>query len=140
MKLHHPFGISPLLLPGLKINDAWLSLVRVESDILEPQRHRAVFRLDIPGLDTYHDDSLRSGYGGFRSTVEPFESYLAFLEACIESRRWEQWNPGSKGDNSDLFTPHVADWAVDNSNEIECLRMDMTEHEQGHVLHHLIEG
>jgi len=76
---------------------------------LDGDRHRATFELDL-GDERYVDKELRSGCGGFRSTVEIFESFLGFMFACAESY--------PDGENADLFPPHIAQWCSENQDEL----------------------
>lgn len=117
MRLSPPFIISPALAPGLRIgNVATLSLL--DTEVTHENRDRVRFELHTDAF-TYVDDQLRSGVGGFRSPVEAFESFLGFLEAAAESYNYEQFTRGArKGENTDLFPPHIVEWAADHSQEI----------------------
>lgn len=136
MILHPPFMISARLLPALRLADGVLSLDKLEAErdgIFGGQRHRATFWLDAPGLE-YMDRELRSGVGGFKSPVQAFEGFLAFLDAAVESLRWERDNPGRKGENTDAFPIKVVEWAMHNHMEIEAVRLDLYEdYEHGRV-------
>jgi hypothetical protein len=134
MILKPPFIIGPRLAPALQIAGAFLTL---ETWQRAGDRVRAVFVLDI-GDQEYTIDDLQSGCGGFRSRVEPFESLLAFMEACAESIKYAE-RTGLEGENVDLFAAPIAQWCADNIAEIECARMDISD-ENGTPNHSLIEG
>jgi hypothetical protein len=112
MKLHPPFHISSLIAPAIKIGGATLSFLDVEYG----ERDRATFVLDYEGK-RYEDRNLMSGVHGFGHTVEIFETFLSFMEACAESY--------PDGENADLFPPEVAAWMADNSDEISGARWDL---------------
>jgi hypothetical protein len=108
MLLFEPFMISSRLCPAVKIGNATLSLIAREP--MEDGRSRAVFTLDTPNF-TYTDDQLRSGFGGFRGTVEIFETFMSFMSACAEAY--------PDGENADLFPTHVAEWLSEHQSELE---------------------
>lgn len=131
MILHAPFIISSALAPGLRIGEvATLSLL--DTEVTTDNRDRARFELYFDdGREPYVDDKLRSGVGGFRSTVDAFESFLAFLEAAAESYKYD-------GDNTDLFPPHIVEWAADHSDDICDARCSICD-EDGNPNNSLIE-
>jgi hypothetical protein len=127
MKIHAPFIIGSRLWPALRIGDATLNL-RLPLFPAERGRWGAAMIFEAPGLQ-FTDQTLRSGIRGFRSYVDPFSSYLAFLDAASEARE------GS--DNSDLFPPPLMQWARDNASAIAEVRLQLCD-EHGAVRHHLI--
>ena len=135
MKLKPPFIITSTLSPGIKIGDSVLHLLDA-SEVTEDNRDRAKFLLVTPGFE-YGDDQLRSGVGGFRGTVEIFESFLSFLGAAAESLRYRIVT-GVKGDNEDLFPHHVNVWAAYNKDAIDMAICDITD-EDGAPNESLIE-
>src|SRR5574340_746155 len=137
MILHEPFIISSALAPGLRIGEvATLSLL--DTEVAKEGRDQARFELHTDAF-TYVDDQLRSGVGAFRSPVEAFESFLAYLEAAAESYNYEQFTRGArKGENTDLFPPHIVEWAADHSQEICDARCSICD-EDGNPNNSLIE-
>lgn len=137
MILHEPFIISSALAPGLRIGDvATLSLL--DTEVTPDGRDRARFELYFDdGREPYVDDQLRSGVGGFHSPVEAFESFLAFLEAAAESYNYEM-RTGRPGSCTDLFPPHIVEWAADHSQEICDARCSICD-EDGNPNNSLIE-
>lgn len=126
MVLHEPFFIGSALAPALKIGDATLTLL----EVIHGGRDRAVFEIrTTTGID-YTDRQLLSGYGGFRSTVEIFETFLAFLDAASEA--------GPDSDNADLFPPHIMEWCAENGDAIGEARCLIT-NEDGNPNINLIE-
>ena len=115
MILHPPFKISARLLPALQIGDAWLSWNNFE------------FFLDRPGEPEYVIDDFRPGLGA--QPQECFAAILSFMDAAAESRQYRE-RTGRKGENEDLFPPHIVDWIADNVNEIACLRLEIEESEK----------
>jgi len=129
MKLHAPFKISARLGPSLQIGDSWITLMGVKPD--PSGRERATFAIDTPDFE-HVDSDLQSGIGGFRSMVEVFESYLAFLEAAAEA-----YGYGPKSENYNLFPPNVTEWAHAHNNDLSMARSDICD-ENGNVLEDLI--
>lgn len=135
MIMHPPFIITARLVPGLNIGDTFLNLLGVMNT--DEGRQVANLVLDFPDGSTYEDSTLQSGCGGFKGCVELFETYLSFLLACVEGYEYEQHNPGYRSDNSDLFPPHIREWAVDNKLEIENIHCDLQD-EDGNIRKELI--
>lgn len=136
MLLHSPFIIGPRLLPALELADGTLSLQKITPT--EEGRQRCHFILDRPGKPEYHDRELRSGVGGFRNLVEPFEAMLAFMEAAIDDLRHEMYSGRPSGEKP-MFPDDVVEWLYENSDEIEMARCDLCD-ETGAVRHNLIEA
>ena len=134
MLLKSPFIITSTLSPGLKIGDGTLHLTYVQ--VAEEGRDRATFLLVTPEFE-YVDDQLRSGVGGFISTVAAFDAFLSFLSAAAESLRYRIVT-GVKGENEDLFPHHVSVWAAYNKDAIEMAICEIT-NEDGSTNDSLIE-
>ena len=139
MILHDPFIINARLLPALKVGEGTLSLASASwaegpSSVLG-KRMEFGFYLDTPDFE-YFDDRMESGCGGCEM-VEAFENFLGFLEAAVESYRYEQRHLGAKGENTDLFPSYVVEWAAAQTylEEARCSICD----EEGLTLNHLIE-
>lgn len=122
MKLNEPFAISPRLLPGLRLGDAWLSLIDTKPS--HDDRDATYFVLDFADGSTYDDCSMRSGCGGFKGQVEVFKGLLSFLLAAVESLEYEQ-RTGRPGENTALFPRYIVEWALDNKSDIESAQMGM---------------
>lgn len=131
MILHPPFFISPRLMPAIKLGDATLSLAGVGPG--DQYRAKAEFILDFPDGTEYRDDRMQSGHGGFTGMVSIFETFLAFLGACADSRDYEIRNrlKFGEGENSSLFPEFLADWAMENQDEIDMARFDLCDPEDG---------
>lgn len=132
--LKPPFIIGSTLSPALKIGDSTIHLTDVQ--VAEEGRDRATFLIVTPEFE-YVDDQLRSGVGGFISTVAAFDAFLSFLEAAAEAEEYEVWT-GMKSDNSDLFPPHVTEWALLNKDEIGLVHSEIC-NEDGSTNDSLIE-
>lgn len=105
MKLHDPFIIGPRLLPAIKVGDVTLSLA--STNAWANGRQIAKFIWDLPDGRTFADSTMSSPLGGFRGTVEIFETYLDFAYACKSS--------SESGENRDLFPGWLMD-AIDSSD------------------------
>ena len=134
MLLKSPFIIGSTLSPALKIGDSVLHLTDVQ--VAEEGRDRATFLLATPEFE-YVDDQMRSGVGGFQSTVGIFESFLSFLSAAAESLRYRIVT-GVKGEIEDLLPHHVNVWAAYNKDAIEMAICEITD-EDGAPNESLIE-
>jgi len=134
MLLKPPFIITSTLSPGINIGDSTLHLTDVH--VSEEGRDRATFLLVTPEFE-YEDDQLRSGTGGFISTVAAFDAFLSFLSAAGESLRYRIVT-GVKGENEDLFPHHVNVWAAYNKDAIEMAICEITD-EDGAPNESLIE-
>ena len=134
MLLKSPFIITSTLSPGIKIGDSVLHLTDVQP--AEQGRDQATFLLVTPEFE-YQDDQLRSGVGGFQSTVSIFESFLGFMQAACESAEHEE-RTGYDSENSDLFPRHVVEWALLNKCELDYTHMEITD-EDGAPNESLIE-
>ena len=134
MLLKPPFIIGSTLSPALKIGDSTLHLTDVQ--FAEQGRDQATFLLVTPEFE-YEDDQLRSGTGGFISTVAAFDAFLSFLEAAAEAEEYEV-RTGYHSDNSDLFPPHVTEWALLNKDEISTVHSEIC-NEDGSTNDSLIE-
>ena len=132
--LKPPFIIGSTLSPALKIGDSTLHLTDVQ--FAEEGRDRATFLLVTPEFE-YEDDQLRSGVGGFQSTVSIIESFLSYLEAAAEAEEYGE-RTGYHSDNSDLFPRHVVEWALLNKCELDYTHMEITD-EDGAPNESLIE-
>jgi hypothetical protein len=132
MILKYPFFIGSALVPAIKIGDATLSLLETRTG----HRDTAVFELQTPTF-TYVDDRVQSGFQGFVSTVEVFETFLGFLDAAVESFEYEQ-HTGCEGENATLFPPHVLEWAVANKSDLQTAVSEITD-DSGEANHNLIE-
>lgn len=119
--LKPPFIIGSTLSPALKIGDSTLHLTDVQ--LAEQGRDQATFLLVTPEFE-YVDDQLRSGVGGFQSTVGIFESFLGFMQAAIEAAEYEM-RTGRESDNADLFPKHVVEWALEHKEAIEVAICDI---------------
>lgn len=134
MILHPPFMISARLAPCLDLGcGAKLSLVTTTRGAPEPPfggRLRYGFVIDFEDGTEYWDDKLQSGCG-FGGVVDGFNGFLSFLLAAVESYEFEQRNPGSIGENTDLFPLHIVQWASENKMAIECVQCDICNPEDG---------
>lgn len=134
MKLHDPFFRTPLG-PAIQIGEGTLTLHNVERDY-NTGRDRATMLLVTPDFK-YQDRELRSGVGGGWSKVEIFETFLGFMEACIESREYVGAD-GNPGENANLFPQHVGEWLVDHKSDVQYARMILCD-EDGYPLKFLIQ-
>ena len=113
--------ITPRLMPGLHIGDAFISI-----EYGRDRGHRQHYRyyIDIGGRE-YTDDDLSSGCN--HSLQNGLESLLSFLGACVEGRRYAR--TGRESENADLFPDWVGEWAEANSDEISMVACELEETE-----------
>jgi hypothetical protein len=133
MLLKNPVIITPRLLPGVKVGDAFLS---IEYDgITRDNRDRYKIYLDAPNL-THEDSELQSGCGG-GTLQDGLANLLGFMFACGESVQWGK-RTGKLEGNADLYPPDVAAWCADNASELSMLCEELSEKE-GLIKEGLIE-
>lgn len=123
MSAYDPVIITPRLLPGVRIGDAFVS---VEPTGGADRQGKPAWRwyVDAPGFEASESDLHGWGDAG-----EMLGTLLAFLEACAESRSYGA-RTGRKGENADLFSEHVGAWAEENSDEISMRRFEIEEPEE----------
>jgi len=123
MELREPVIITPRLLPGVKIGDAFLSIEYAG----ESPDGRTVYRyhVDFSGGAAYGNSDLRSGCQG-GDLRDGLESLLVFLSAAGAARQYTE-RTGDAAENSDLFPAEVVEWAAQNSDEIGMLAMEVEE-------------
>jgi len=111
IEIHEPMIITARLLPGVRIEDAFIS---VEPTGNRGEYGKPVWRwfIDLPDGEFKGDDL--AGWGDHKAMME---TLLAFLEAAAESY--------PDGENADLFPAPVVAWAHQNSDEISILRMEL---------------
>lgn len=121
LELHPPLCISPRLLPAVRVGDGWVSW--------DPATETAY--VDAPGLE-YSDATMSPGLSGRVGTPEErvaacLGAFLSFLGACAESRAYGLRHHGDpmRGENSDLFPPHVGEWAEMHSDELAMLSFEL---------------
>jgi hypothetical protein len=107
--------ISARLLPGLKVEDGFISLEPAGGhDHLGKPLWK--WYIDIP--DGEFEGADLAGWGDHR---EMMRSMLSFLGAAAESY--------PDGENANLFPPKVTEWAYQNSDEISILSCELEEKE-----------
>ncbi len=113
MVIKPPMIITARLLPGIKIEDGFVSL--------EPTDKRGEYKkpiwkwfVDIPAGEFEGDDL--SGWGDHRVMMA---TMLTFLGAAAEAY--------PDGENANLFPVPVAEWAQQNSDEISIFAYELEE-------------
>jgi len=123
MKLIAPFFISARLAPAIKIADAVLSFDHGQFviDFADGSEHK-VTGFNFP-RGRIHGDTNES------VLQDGFASVCAFLSACAESRQYatRKGKSAMDGENSDLFPESVGEWAEQNSDEIDMVRLGIEE-------------
>lgn len=123
MTLHKPFYISSRLMSALNVGGADIALQEygVSSD------GRTVWNwvIDLPDGQTFSGHDLKSGVGG-GTLQEGFASLLSFLSAFAEARKYQE-RTERESENADLFPEGLALWAMQHSDEITMLQMEIEE-------------
>lgn len=133
MKLHPPFKISPFLTPGLQVGDVWIT-INFAHRVGESFIPRLRYKYTIGNSKWCHEaDDLQSGCNevvGPASLQRGMATLLSFLTACAESRRYatRRYGDPMNGENSNLFPPHVGEWAEQHSDELAMLEYELNEH------------
>jgi len=123
MLLSSPVQITSRLLPGVRCDDAFISIdyaKRAGND----GRTRYQWYVDIADQEFTGDD-LQSGCGGgdLRSGLE---SVLSFLSACGESVNYAS-RTGRESENADLFPVALGEWCAEHSDELSMLALEIEE-------------
>jgi hypothetical protein len=120
MELKNPIIITPRLLPGVQIGNAFIAIEYGKPTPRTSGTGRQVYKVTIDGVGkrTYIDETLRSGCQG-GSLQEGLSSFLHFLSACAESK--------GKGENTNLFPKRIREWAEHFSDEISMLMIEVEE-------------
>jgi len=83
--------------------------------------------IDLPDGTEHEITDLRSGCQG-GGIQEGFSALLSFLSASAESRRYREGQGKTElGENEDLFSPAIVDWASENSDELSMLACEIEE-------------
>ena len=115
MLLKSPVMITPRLTAGVEVGDAWVS-IEYSDRAGDEGRDRYQWYVDFKGGREFSGDDLQSGCVG-GSLQSGLESLLSFLGAFAESWRHSR----EDGENSNLFPAEMAEWAMQNSDEIAML-------------------
>ncbi len=121
-KISDPCCITPRLLPGVKIGDAFVSISYDEKPG-DQGRTRYRYYIDTPNLE-YTCNDVQSGCQG-GNLQEGLESLLSFLSACGESVSCSEGKEA--GENADLFTPEIGEWCSENQDELSMAAYDLEE-------------
>lgn len=119
MILHHPLTITPRLLAGVRVGDAFIS---IEPTGRRDSAGRTIWRYIDRGSEEHTGEDLRT-HGGRQ---EALESLLTFLSAAAESYAYTL-RTSRRSDNENLFPAMVTEWAHQYSNEISMLAYDLEE-------------
>jgi len=125
MKLNPPFIISSRLMPAIHAAGATLSL-EVSERQTSDGRDMYDCWIDLPDGTGHEVTDLRSGCQGAGSVQEGMGTLLLFLVAAAESRQHRE-RTGMYGENEDLFSPAIVDWAAANSDELSMLAVELEE-------------
>ena len=133
MQLHAPVIITPRLLPGLQVGNAFIS-IHWSARAGDSGRARSEYFIDFSGDEygaeawSYSADDLQTGVGG-GSLQGQLSTLCVFLFACAESYAYDirRGGDGSGGENSDLFPAHVREWAHQHDDELSMLACELDE-------------
>ena len=123
MILHAPIIITPRLLPGVEVGNAYLS-IRYSSRPGVDGRIRYRYFVDLPGGTIYSNNDLQSGCDG-GDLVKGLASLMSFLSACGESVEYRSGEEPSE--NANLFPPAVGEWCAENNNELSSISVELEE-------------
>lgn len=139
MLLKDPVMITARLMPGVKIGDAFVSIEYSDHEGRDG-RTRYSWYVDLADGREFSGDDLQSGCGG-GSLQAGLESLLSFLGAFAESWQYFIRNGGEmpvktsaqvkaltfEVENMNLFHAGMAEWAMQNSDEISMLAIELEE-------------
>lgn len=124
MILKSPVFITSRLLPGVKIGDATISIEYFNRTQSDQQCYR--YYIDLNGHEEVNEDLYSGADGG--TLQEGLESLLGFLGAFAEAVAYEKCT-GTEAENADLFSIEMADWVIENVDEISMLECMLQEKE-----------
>lgn len=119
MKISAPGIITPSLDVGLQVGEAFIS-IRYAGETTD-NRQRYGCQIDLPDYEFYGDDLL-SGVGG-GSLQQGLAALLALIGAFAEGWRYGE----EDGEYRDLFPAELAEWAMENEDELSSLQMELEE-------------
>jgi hypothetical protein len=122
LMLHAPAIITARLLPGVKVGDTTIS-IKIDGQESDG-RTRYRYYIDGPNW-SYSNDDIRSGCQG-GSLQEGLSSLLSFLAAFAEAV-WYKERTGGYSENAQLFPKRLQSWAVENSDELSMLSIELEE-------------
>jgi len=125
--INAPCIITPRLLPGLQIGEAFVSIEYSRRQGSESHRVRYRYHIDLPDNQEYTADDLQSGCN--HSLQNGLGTLLSFLEAAGEAYRHEMGHGKGSSDNGDMFPEYVMEWCYQNSDELTMLAMELEEGE-----------
>lgn len=134
MQLQSPFEITPRLMVGMRIGDAWLSIGYAGQS--SDGRTQYEYFVDLPCGTECHAADLRSGVGQRPGLQEMFGTLLSFLGACGESFNYAKRNGIDIEDTEcgELFPHAVAEWAARNCDEISSMQFDLEESGETYIV------
>ena len=125
MEIKQPLCITSRLLPGVEIGGATISIEYAHVTFTGQQVYR--WHIDkVDGIGHFGGTDLHSVAGG-GTLQEGLESLLGFLSAFAEAVDYER-QIEQASENANLFPAGLADWAVENADEITTLVYELEEH------------
>ena len=123
MIINSPCIITARLLPGVRMDDAFISIEYGGWH----QNGRQWYRVFIDTPDFEHiDTTVSSGVGG-GTLQQGLRSFFSFAAACGESMNYEA-RTGRKGDNADLFNDQqMREWCAAHEDELSMLSIELEE-------------
>ena len=118
MIIKPPCMITSRLLPGIKVGDATLSIEYSDCD--KYGRKEFSWFVDVPGVGDFEGASL-SGMGGLQSALGDLCYFLG------HAGDWFNSMVKDPEDEKPLFPPALCEWAGENVDALEMVRMDLEE-------------
>lgn len=126
MKIAYPCIITPRLLPGVRIDNAFVSIGYYPGG---GKDGRIRYQYYIDGGDFSHQGhDLACGPGG--NLQEGLQSLIDFLAACGTAYRYKLTHHHDP-ENLDLFPPEVASWAYENEYHLSMLAYELALDDSG---------
>ncbi len=123
-ELKDPLEITSRLLVGFKAGDATVSIdtVRQQGD------GRVVYRwfVDFEDGREFSGDDLKSGCQG-GNLADGLGNFCSFLSAFADAQYHMSRNPDHEPDCVDIFPADLAEWAMENSEEIGMVGIEIEE-------------
>lgn len=124
--VQEPLFISSRLMAAIKLDDG--STLHIGHDGYSFGRVRYEWIIDnSDGKEIARSEGngghIYSGVGSDVDYKEAMGSLLSFLTAAVESYQYAGW----EGENANLFSRPVVEWACENSSELEYAHFEFTE-------------
>lgn len=120
MELHPPLIITPRLLPGARIADAFISIEPAGSENHQGKPFWRYF-IDFDDGRTVSDSDL----AGWKDAPEMLATLATFMSACGDAYRYKMARPESDPENLTLFPEEIREWLYLHNDDLALLAFEI---------------